>query len=166
MFVREWEDFPKTYQWQEAIKFVQLVCKKNNIETGYLKDILNILIYEGNTTEDEVLTVAVLKNSIENKICSLEEIEMKYGKNVSEAVFLITKKPEEKFNEYINRIFEVEKFKYIRKIVVANELYNLRKSHKKETMDHVNDILCYEGKTNRELMKVLKEEIKKVGDNE
>lgn len=170
-YFNDWEEFPKTYKWQEAIKFIKLKYKTNNMDSDSIKEILEILIYEGNTVEDEVLTVAVLGHCLENKMCTLEEIKIKYGKNVSEAVYLLTKKTKEERGEYIDRVFKVEKFKYIRKIVLANEIYNLRKLYKNskeistEAINHANHILCYKEKTNRELIKKLEEEVKNVRTN-
>ncbi len=158
----EWEEFPKTYKWKTAINLI----KEKELETDYIKETLRILINEGNTVEDEVLTVAVLKNALESKKCSLREIEEKYGKNISKVVYLIARQEEENFEEYVKRIFENHEFKYIKKIIVANEICSLRKA--KETKNEIiselikeaNYILNYEEKTNRELMQKLREEIK------
>jgi len=155
-FSNEWEEFPRTYKWKDAINFI----KERNMQTDNIKEILRILINEGNMIEDEALTVAVLESCLEENKTSIEELSIMYGEKVAKAVELIIRKTEETFENYIERVFNINEFKYIRKIIVAKQIYNLRKKDvNDEIIMNANKVLKYKECTHRELMKKLEEEV-------
>ena len=101
MNYNDWDEFPKTDNWKNAINFIK--SKSNN--TLKIKEMLKILIYEADTIEDDVLTVAILYTALEENIVSLNEIKEIYGKDKAEIINFIIKNQTENFDNYVSRIF-------------------------------------------------------------
>ena len=90
-----WEDFPQTNNWRRALEFAKQKHKGQVRDEGtpyfeHIKGVMEILIKEGNTREDEVLTVAALHDVLEDTECSYEELKDNFGSRVADAVQLLT----------------------------------------------------------------------------
>ena len=128
-----WEEMPQTYNWKRALEFAKEKHEGQTRDEGtpyyeHIKGVMEILIKEANTREDEVLTVAALHDVLEDTECTYEEIDAIFGQNVADCVKLLTRdsKNGQTFEEYAKAIFENEEFKYARKIKLADRLHNLR----------------------------------------
>ena len=170
----DWEEFPKTRMWEEALKFSKEKHKGQLRDEGipyyeHIKGVIEILIKEAGTTEDEILTVAALHDVFEDTDCTYDELKDKFGQRVADCVKLLTRDEEhgQTFEEYAKNIFENEDFKYARKIKLADRLHNLRslpKTHNNEKIDRKvketeDYILIYDKQSPKMLMDKVKEEL-------
>lgn len=170
-----WEEFAHTENWKKALEFAKVKHEGQFRDEGvpyfeHIKGVMEILIKETNTFDDTVLTIAALHDVLEDTDCTYEELKRIFGTTVADSVDLLTRKPGQSFDEYAKAIFENEDFPYARKIKLADRLHNLRDLPKtnnpekivKKVKETERCILPYEGQVSGELMKKVKEEVKKL----
>ena len=131
----EWDlDEP---MWKEAVDFAnkyhsksgQYRIGKNGEKLPYMThiyEVMKILTDEANVTSDKVLTVAALHDVIEDTECTYENVEEVFGKDIADAVNLLTRKEGQSFDEYAKEIFTSEKFPWLGKVKLADRIHNLR----------------------------------------
>jgi len=128
-----WEEIPQTQNWVRALEFAKEMHEGQTRDEGtpyfeHIRGVVEILIKEANTIEDEVLTVAALHDVLEDTECTYEQLIEEFGQRVADCVQLLTRDSEggQTFGEYAKKIFESEEFKYARKVKLADRLHNLR----------------------------------------
>lgn len=169
-----WEDFPQTHTWAKALDFAKEKHEGQTRDEGvpyfeHIKGIMEILVKEANTTEDEVLTVAALHDILEDTDCTYEELREKFGARVADCVKLLTWnwKDGQTFEDYAKSIFENQDFKYARKIKLADRLHNLRSLPKTKNDEKIQRkieetekyILIYDKQAPKILMDKIKEQL-------
>lgn len=171
-FNEGYEDFPLTYEWKNALGFAQDKFKGQSREHKsnyfkHLKGVMRILVAESNVISDKILCMAALHETLAYTECTYEELEEKFGSRVAGCVQLLTRQPNQSFEEYSRAIFTNEKFPYAREIKLADRLYDLRNLSETNTPDEIarkiketeECILPYEHCSPRVLMRKIKEEI-------
>lgn len=168
------KSFLGTNNWRKALEFAKQKHEGQVRDQGtpyfeHIKGVMEILIKEGNTREDEVLTVAALHDILEDTDCRYDELKENFGSRVADAVQLLTWDWEngQSFEDYAKGIFENEEFKYLRKIKLADRLHNLRELPKTKNPEKIQRkveetekyILIYDKQSPKMLMDKVKEEI-------
>lgn len=171
-FNEGYEDFPLTFKWKEALEFAtqkhkgQLKDEKISY-FSYLKEVMTILAGEGDEKRDTILCVAALHKLLSNTDCEYGEIEEKFGTRVAKCVQLLTRKPNQSYEEYSREVFTSEEIPHARKIELAIRLCDLRNLSKTNNQENIIEmiqetekyILPYENSSPRILMRKIKEEI-------
>ena len=171
-FNEGYETFPKTFKWKKALEFAKQKHKGQVRDGGtpyfeHIKEVMNILVKEDNTTDDIILTVAALHDVLENTDCTKEELEDQFGTITAECVDLLTRKEGQSYADYARQVFTNEDYLIIRQIKLADELHNLRtlrltnNSEKiiKKIQETEECILNYEKCAPRNLMNKIKQEL-------
>lgn len=169
-----WEDMPQTYNWVRALEFAKEKHEGQKRDEGtpyyeHIKGVMEILIKEANTREDEVLTVAALHDILEDTECTYEQLKEEFGQSVADCVQLLTKDSEngQTFEEYAKKIFESEEFQYARKVKLADRLHNLRTLPNTKNPEKIRRkieetekyILIYDKQSYKVLMDKIKEQL-------
>lgn len=167
-----YKDFPQGVTWKKALEFAKKKHEGQLRDEGvpyfeHIRAVMEILIHEANTFDDTILTIAALHDVIEDTDCTYGEVAKEFGENIADAVNLLTRKPNQSFDEYAKAIFESNEFPYARKIKLADRLHNLRtlpntkKPEKilKKVLETERCILPYENCSPRDLMLKIKEEL-------
>lgn len=131
----EWEiDEP---MWKKAINF----ANKYHTEAGqyrigkdgkkipyitHIYEVMKILINEANISSDKMLTVAALHDTIEDTSCTFKDIEENFGKEIAEAVQILSKGDNQPFDEYSKNIFTCKKYPWLGTIKLADRIHNMR----------------------------------------
>lgn len=172
--VAGWDDIPQTQEWKRALEFAKEMHEGQKRDEGtpyyeHIKGVMEILIKEANTIEDEVLTVAALHDVLEDTECTYERLKEEFGQSVADCVQLLTRDEEngQSFEEYAREIFESEEFKYARKIKLADRLHNLRSLPNTKNPQKIQRkieetekyILIYEKQAHKILMDKIKEQL-------
>ena len=131
----EWDiDEP---MWKKAVDFAnayhtkagQYRIGKNGERLPYIThihEVMKILINEAKITDDEILTVAALHDVVEDTDCTLDKIKEEFGESIAEAVDLMTRRKDQPFGEYAERIFTNQKYPWVGTIKLADRIHNLR----------------------------------------
>ena len=169
-----WEDIPQTQNWARALEFAKQMHEGQTRDEGtpyyeHIRGVMEILIKEANTVEDEVLTVAALHDILEDTECTYEQLQEEFGQAVADCVKLLTRDKEngQTFEEYAQKIFESEEFKYARKIKLADRLHNLRSLPNTKNPQKIQRkieetekyILIYDKQSHKILMDKIKEQL-------
>lgn len=87
--------------------------------------VYRILREECNITDADILTMALLHDTVEDTECTFDEIEECFGTEIMEQVKLLTRTPGETFSVYARRLFANGTYKAIL-VKMADRLHNLR----------------------------------------
>lgn len=171
-FNEGYEDFPLTFEWKKALEFAREKHKGQLRDEGtpyfeHLKGVMRILVAESNVTDDTILCIAALHDTLEDTDSTYEELEEKFGDEVAGCVQLLTRQPNQSFEDYSRKIFTNEEYPYAREIKLADRLHNLRSlpatGNTEKIVRKIKEtekcILPYENCSPRVLMRKIKEEL-------
>jgi len=154
-------EIPQSKGWKKSFKFIENFSKNNfnNEESERVvkdtRNMLELLVKEGNAYEDLVLNTALLYYFIKKTGVDFESIKQNFDHTITEGVEVL-------LSNNLKEIFESKTMAYLNKIKLAEYvLYltapktdNLVESIKAEK--EINEVIKkYNGKTHKGLMKLL-----------
>lgn len=91
----------------------------------HILGVYKILCKECGIKDADILTMALLHDTVEDTECTFQEIEECFGTEIMEQVKLLTRTPGEPFSVYARRLFANGTYKAIL-VKMADRLHNLR----------------------------------------
>lgn len=91
----------------------------------HILGVYRILKDEFGIEDKDILTMALLHDTVEDTECTFEEIEKYFGTEIMEQVKLLTRTPGEPFSVYARRLFADGSYKAVL-VKLADRLHNLR----------------------------------------
>lgn len=139
----------------------------------HIEGVIDILENEFGITDEEILTVAALHDTIEDTSTTFEDIEKMFGKKIAICTDLLTKKEGLSKEDYFKNIFENCEYDIVSKVKLADRIHNMRclifttKVEKvaRKIKETESNILIYETQENAIYMKKIREAIKSLKEH-